>query len=90
MITAILPQPALDKDSPVNQWLNENPAVLGAGFLILGAILCTAGVRELRSGVAKDKYGTEHSGGMARTMSVVRVVGGVAAAGFGLYKLIAG
>lgn len=90
MIAAILPQPVLDKDSPANQWLNEHPAVLGAGFLALGAILCIAGIRELRSGVAKDKYGNEVSGGLGRTMSVVRVVGGVAAAGFGLYKLIAG
>ena len=65
-------------------------AVFGAIFIVIGGLLLSFGVRDLRRGVARDKFGREVSGGMATLISVVRVIGGVIAGGFGLFKLVMG
>ncbi|NOY41521.1 MAG: hypothetical protein GXP26_06760 [Planctomycetes bacterium] len=77
-------------DSPANQWLNEHPHVLGLIALLIGAALAGSGVYELRKGIAHDKFGNEIRGGMGKVASIFRVVFGVAACGFGLYKIVAG
>ena len=80
----------LGADSPINKWLNENPLVLGGIALVIGGVLAASGVRELRKGVAHDKYGNEIQGGKGRFISILRIVAGLAAAGFGIYKMMTG
>lgn len=77
-------------DSPINKWLEQNPLALGGLAILIGAALAVSGVVELRKGVAHDKYGNVISGGLGRTTSAIRVIIGVAACGFGLYKIVAG
>jgi hypothetical protein len=77
-------------DSPANKWLDEHPFVLGAIFLTIGIALAASGIYELRKGVAHDKRGREVHGGGATALSILRIVGGVGACGFAIYKMIAG
>ena len=77
-------------DSPANKWLAENPLVLGLIAFLIGALLAGSGVYEMRKGVAHDKYGNEIRGGMGQFTSILRIVFGVAACGFGVYKMLAG
>ena len=77
-------------DSPANKWLAEHPLVLGLIALAIGAALAGSGVYGLRKGVAHDKYGNEVQGSMGQLMSILRIVFGVAACGFGIYKMVAG
>jgi uncharacterized membrane protein len=77
-------------NSPVNRWLAEHPIVLGLIFLAIGLVLLLSGLYELRKGVAHDKYGNEFEGGTAMFMSVIRIVGGLVACGFAIYKMING
>ena len=78
------------RNDAANRWLGQNPAVLGGIFIVIGGLLLYFGVRDLRRGVTRDKFGREVSGGMATLISVVRVIGGVVAGGFGLFKLLMG
>lgn len=80
----------MSADSPINKWLNENPLALGSIAIVIGAVLAGSGVIELKKGVAHDKYGNVIPGGMGSTTSIVRVIAGVAACVFGLYKIVAG
>ncbi|PHR95376.1 MAG: hypothetical protein COA78_30290 [Blastopirellula sp.] len=77
-------------DSPANQWLNDNPLVLGGIAILLGLALAGYGLFELKRGVAHDKYGNEMRGGLGKFSSIIRVVFGCAAILFGLYKMVAG
>ena len=77
-------------DSKTNQWLNDNPIILGMLALLIGAVLAQSGLRELRKGVARDKYGNKMTGGYGKFVSILRIVIGVGSCGFGLYKIIAG
>lgn len=77
-------------DSPMNQWLNEHPVVAGLLFMAIGAVLAGSGLWELKRGVAHDKYGNAMTGGTASFVSMVRIVGGIGAFIFGLYKLATG
>lgn len=77
-------------DSPANKWLNENPLVLGLIAIAIGAALAGSGAYEMRKGVAHDKYGNEMRGGLGMSLSVTRIVAGLAFCGFGLYKMVAG
>jgi len=77
-------------DSPANKWLNENPLVLGLIAIAIGVALAGSGAYEMRKGVAHDKYGNEIPGGLGKFTSVIRIVTGVAARGYGLYKMVAG
>jgi uncharacterized membrane-anchored protein len=76
--------------SPVNQWLDENPLVLGLIAILLGAVLAGSGVYELKKGVAHDKYGNELRGGMGNFASIIRIGAGRAAGVFGIYKMVVG
>ena len=77
-------------NSPAKRFLRENPLILGIIFVALGALLLFFGFKEWKSGVARDKYGNQVTGGMGKLIAGVRIVGGLIAGGFGLYKLVEG
>ena len=80
----------LARNEAINKWLSEHPAVLGGIFAALGLVLAGAGVYEIQAGVTRDKYGNVVTGSWGRLLSNIRVLGGIGAFGFGLYKLIMG
>jgi hypothetical protein len=80
----------LARNEAINQWLNEHPAVLGGIFVALGLLLAGYGVYEIRTGITRDKYGNQVTGSWGRMLTNIRITGGIAALGFGLYKLILG
>jgi uncharacterized membrane-anchored protein len=77
-------------NSPINQWLNENPLVLGLLSLIIGIVLAGSGIYELRKGVSRDKHGNEIKGSLGKFTSILRISIGTAACVFGAHKMIAG
>jgi len=78
----------LARNEEINRWLNENPAILGGIFLVIGLVLLGFGISDLVTGKARGKWGTEMTGGMASMMGIIRLVAGVGCAGFGLFKLV--
>jgi hypothetical protein len=80
--------PILARNEEINQWLGENPAVLGGLFLVIGLVLLGFGIKDLATGKARGKWGTEMTGGMASLMGIVRLVGGIGCIGFGAFKLV--
>jgi len=74
----------------INRWLDENPLVLGLLFLAIGGALLYFGVVGLQRGATQDKRGNEVEGGMATTLSVVRLVAGAGLCCFAIYKIVAG
>jgi hypothetical protein len=78
----------LARNEEINQWLNENPAILGGIFLVIGVVLLGFGISDLVTGKARGKWGTEMTGGMASLMGIIRLIGGLGCAGFGLFKLV--
>lgn len=79
-----------DANDPANVWLREHPFVMGLIALTIGAVLAYFGIAGLRSGTARDKWGNEMEGGMAVFLSVLRLLMGVAACGYGLYTMAFG
>lgn len=73
-----------------NQWLEDNPLVLGGGAIVLGLIMVALGAGSLITGKATGKYGYQMKGGHAYAMGMVRLIFGIACCGFGLYKLVSG
>lgn len=67
-----------------------SPTVGGALILVIGVVLIFLGIRGLRSGVIKDKFGNEFEGGKARLISVVRLALGLFMTGGGIYRLVTG
>ena len=78
----------LARNEEINRWLGENPAVLGGIFLVLGLVLLGFGIKDLATGKARGKWGTEMTGGMASMMGIVRLIGGIGCTLFGGYKLL--
>ncbi len=76
--------------SAANSWLDDNPLVLGLIFLALGGVLMWSGIRELKTGVAKDKYGNDITGGLGKAISLIRVVIGAGLCIFAVYKAVTG
>lgn len=79
-----------DAKDDFNQYLENNPAILGLGSIGLGLLIGGWGAAELISGVSRDKKGRVLEGGAGKAASLIRVVAGVGLIGFGLYKLVAG
>ena len=73
-----------------NQFLDDNPLVLGLIFLLIGGLLAFFGVKELKSGVARDKYGNEITGGLGKGIALMRLVLGIGLCGFAIYKMLMG
>lgn len=80
----------LARNEEINKWLNEHPLVLGLLFLVIGLAVGGWGLYELYTGVSYDKRGNAMTGGMGKTLSVVRVVMGVGCIGFAAYRMIFG
>ncbi len=78
----------LARNEEINRWLSENPAVLGGIALLLGLVLLGWGISDFVTGKAHGKWGTEMTGGTAKLMGIIRIVAGVGAAGFGVFKLV--
>ena len=78
------------RKSAFDEWLDKNPLVLGLLFLTIGGVLLFFGIKEWQSGVARDKYGKKMTGGMGKFTAGCRIVGGIGACGFALYKMIMG
>lgn len=74
----------------INNWLNENPIMIGVIFVPLGLILVLSGVYSLSTGSTQDKYGNEITGGLASFTSIIRIVVGIGCVGFGIYKAVMG
>lgn len=79
-----------ERNEEINNWLDQNPLVLGLVFLVLGAGIGGWGVYELMKGVAYGKYGNKMSGNTAKVLSIVRIVVGAGCLLFGLYKMVLG
>lgn len=79
-----------DAKDDFNQYLENNPAILGLGAMGLGLLIGGWGVAELITGVSRDKKGRVLEGGTGKAASLIRVVFGIGLIGFGLYKLVAG
>ncbi|MCA9222598.1 MAG: hypothetical protein KDA71_19865 [Planctomycetales bacterium] len=79
-----------DRNSPTNQWLRENPLVLGLIFGVLGIALLYFGITGLKAGKTRGKYGRELSGGAAMVTSIIRLVAGVGLIGTAIYMSIFG
>jgi len=72
----------------INQWLNENPLVLGGGAIVLGVVLLLFGINALKTGQATTKRGTQLEGGQAAAMGWIWTGFGGLCLLFGLYKCI--
>ncbi len=81
---------AQGRNEEINNWLDENPMVLGLGALVLGGGILAYGLYELQSGVSRDKRGNVVEGGTGKALTIVRLVAGGGVILFGLYKMIAG
>ena len=90
MVDALLLLAQRGADSPINVWLEANPLVLGLIAIAIGILIGLSGVYTLRTGVTKNKLGMEFGGGTAKVAGYVRIIFGIAACVFGLYKMMAG
>ena len=79
-----------DASDDINRWLEENPLVLGLIFILIGLAVGGWGIYELRKGVSYDKRGREVSGGMGKTLAIIRLVVGGGCIVFGLFRMLAG
>ena len=80
----------LAQQTNADKWLDKNPLVLGLIFLAIGGLLVMFGVKELKSGVARDKYGNEITGGFGKLIAGVRLLAGIGLCIFAVYKMIGG
>jgi len=79
---------ALLARTEADEWLNKNPLALSAIFSVIGIVLLITGIRNMLTGQATGKWGTQHSGGMAYFLGIVRVVGSVICFGVALFGLV--
>ncbi|MBY0230112.1 MAG: hypothetical protein K2W96_12590 [Gemmataceae bacterium] len=73
----------------VNEWLDQNPMVLGGAALLFGLVFVGLGVSALMTGRAPAKRGDDLEGGSAVAMAVLWLVFGAACLAFGGYKMLA-
>ena len=78
------------RNEEINQWLADNPLVLGGGALVLSLPLLALGVFALVTGTAPTKRGKDLEGNNAKVMGVVWLVAGGLCAAFGLFKVAQG
>ena len=78
----------LARNEEINQWLADNPAVLGGGAVLLGLVLLGFGVTALMSGKSTGKYGQKFEGPMAHLHGAVLTIFGVGVLIFGAIKLV--
>jgi hypothetical protein len=80
----------LARNEEINQWLEQNPAVLGGGAILIGLLLVAFGVKALLTGRSQGKWGHQMEGPMAYVHGALLAGFGGLAILFGLYKLISG
>lgn len=73
-----------------NQYLDENPAVLGALALVLGLMVASWGTISLITGKTRDNYGSNMEGAWVSVVAIIRIICGSAAVVFGIYKIVFG
>jgi len=76
------------RNEAMNQWLEQNPVVLGCIFLVLGSVVAGFGVAALVTGRAKTKWGNELQGPLAYLQGGVMTLVGSGIGIFGLVKLV--
>lgn len=72
----------------LNQWLAENPLVLGGGATVLGVVLLLIGINAIKTQQATTKRGGQLEGGQAVAMGWIWTGFGALCLLFGLYKLV--
>ena len=80
----------LARNEEINQWLEEHPAVLGGGAMILGLGLLGFGVAALMTGRSTGKYGRKMEGPMAYMHGAIMAGFGGICILFGLFKIATG
>lgn len=78
------------RNEEINQWLADNPLVLGGGAVVLSLPLLALGVFALVSGVAPSKWGKNLKGSNAKVMAFVWLGFGGLVLLFGLFKIVTG
>ncbi len=78
------------RNQEINNWLAQNPLVLGLIFLGIGVVVGGWGLYELLTGVAYSKRGKNMTGGTAKVLAIVRIVAGAGCILFGIFKMVAG
>jgi len=79
-----------EKQTAINQWLSDNPLVVGLILLVIGGVIAISGLWELRHGVGHDRLGNEVEGERGKTIATIRLVGGLGVCAYGVFRMIAG
>ena len=80
----------LARNEEINQWLSENPTVLGGGAIVIGGLLLVFGLKALLTGRSQGKWGYQMEGPMAYLHGALLAGFGGLAILFGLYKVAIG
>jgi hypothetical protein len=80
----------LARNEEINQWLDEHPAVLGSGAIVIGGLLLAFGLKALLTGRSQGKWGYQMEGPMAYLHGALLAGFGGLAILFGLYKVAMG
>ena len=78
------------RNEEINQWLADNPLVLGGGAVVLSLPFFALGVYALVTGVAPTKRGRNLKGSNAKVMAFVWLGFGGLVLLFGLFKIVTG
>jgi uncharacterized membrane-anchored protein len=78
------------RNEEINNWLSENPLILGLVFLAIGAAVGGWGLYELSTGVAYSKRGKAMTGNTAKVTAIIRIVAGAGCVLFALFKILFG
>jgi hypothetical protein len=78
------------KNEEINNWLADNPLILGGGAVALGLVLVGLGVWSLLSGTAPTRRGADLEGGNAKAMAFVWLGFGALCLVFGIFKMVSG
>lgn len=75
------------RNEAINQWLDQNPLVLGGGAILIALVLIGIGVSALVTGQTRDKWGRKMKGTNAQVLGAVWLGFGGLALLFGLFKI---